>query len=337
MDTQTREYALMAHDALCKENKVKMGELIPLSQGPSGRKVQAWPACHGVVYDGKRYDNYREKYIQHKDVMTWMHQQCHGAMSCEENTDAKVSFSWYVTTKPRYDIGKRWLKFLLSQRNPWREVMQKNPPIRLKKGVQINTLKYILEHGFIFYNLDIPANVLLGFCIATRSCVHWPGLIDTWDHLVSKGVDPALAYYLSGMFRKLENMRGKKLRYVPVDHDHWPMDYSEARMSYLARLCKATPDKGYLNQSYSECQDYENVTYMWNPRRWENKGTDDSYWGFMEGTYLNEIDKTRTESTFGAIAEYIEITLEQLTDIALIEQRRLQLWRMPRLYLFRGL
>lgn len=117
------------------------------------------------------------------------------------------------------ELIRRYVQFITDKKlSPWRFMFQHED--RIINGINIDSLDFRCEYGFIFTDLSMPSNMLVNFLIATRAVRERPFGLKAWDEMVlSRGMHPAVAFFFAQCCRWTED--GKPvLRVSDAGHDN---------------------------------------------------------------------------------------------------------------------
>jgi len=118
----------------------------------------------------------------------------------------------------------------LAQRSPWKNVPYPTEP------------ELAWTKGFVITDMNLPANLVGNFCIATRIPCEHPTVVTRWHEFVSAGINENLALIFASCLRagshnnddytdKPDKLLWKR------SPGHYPLDVFDADVSYVENFC----------------------------------------------------------------------------------------------------
>ncbi len=249
-------------------------------------------------------------------VKTENNAPCHASLQHWDSCDVEVFYNWHRHhTAPTYN--RAWVKFLLSKQSPWRAVTGASPPITVK-GKLINSPRFVLKHGFILYNLDVPANLMVNFLIASRAAYEHPKQIKWWKWLVDAGIHPAVAFFFCG---QVHSRVSKRYTLNWTSYGHWALNEDGCDKDYFKNFCTGTVVRP--SKLFSESTSYRPCNKVW--------GTPDmvdrhDYAEYFDGAYGKQQKTITVPSAFGGKPRVVKsYTKRKLIQCISKEQRRIGL------------
>lgn len=296
-------------------------------------------------YDSLQTSTFLFGYVNGGGYVKAQQYPCHAAMNDFKNP--LVVFSVYPrirvvdpTVKVHLDGKVAWktdqiedrpyIHWLVSRTlSPWRSILPTKPVVAVVKGERINVWDeyHIYRHGFTFTNLNVPSNLLVNFCIATRSANEYADHIKLWWKLTQDGVHPSVAYWFALLFAR--NMDRYQFAHLS---GHTPITAATMRLSAFERFCLGTPDKDSLLPNYAIHQGYSPCNAIWGEDKY---GVDaDSYAAYLPKMYP-ELWKDKVEeqrafkravyNPWGQHMDMSKVKYDQILALAVCEQARLKL------------
>lgn len=244
-----------------------------------------------------------------------------------------------VTSAPRNtdegEVERPYIRWLLSPTlSPWRTMLPKKPVYaRVKKElVNVWNEDVIYKHGFLFHNMNVPANMLVNFCFATRSVYEYPYLTRLWWRLCQDGVHPSVAYWFACMqypntdeTYTLTNLTG-----------HIPIYATTSWVAGFERFAQGKPHQKALLPPFAKHQNYHPCNDVWDSHEVLMNEEDRHYFKFLAKEYPDVWEKPGLARPRKFSAGYVyqsyygqpdtkTRSYEQIKDVALLEQKRLGL------------
>lgn len=246
------------------------------------------------------------------EPLEYNNRACHFDMMEMRAVDAFYTFMPPVTftQKSTPDLFFRYTKWLITE-SPWKNVPDKVDVV------------FATEHGFVISNLELPANLVGNFCIATRQPAEYWAKIVRWGEFCDAGVHPNVAFlFASGLWSK------NTWRSMATGHE--PLDIHN--MSKRAAYNFYTGTVGSPNHLLRRSLKYTPCNKVWEPKSLDQRTP--IYWSFLDKTYpSNGPGKESTRMFTIHDPESLEygwsdLTLfrskEQWTEIALAESKRMK-------------
>ena len=119
---------------------------------------------------------------------------------------SKAGASVFCTATTRYDQAndpkkvKEYIAMMISKDTPyWADLISKQDFDLTVGEHEVWTPEFIYDYGFIFTNLNVPANLIIQFCINMRLVWEGNATFKTWCELTDHGIDPWTAFCYSGV------------------------------------------------------------------------------------------------------------------------------------------
>ena len=244
------------------------------------------------------------------ELVTQYNQPCHYSMG-HKQTKKDLSVYYTMFKMKNKQLATRLAEWLIGDNSPWRELIKLNPPIDVD-GTVINTLPFVLEHGYIFYNLNTPANLLANWSIASRSEWEYATNVETMFTLVDAGVHPSIAYFFSTVLFK----DGDGWRYSARDHGHWCLNFMGQDENYITNFVTGTVVQPLA--MYKDKQNYIPCNTVW------GKGVsgDNTYHKFLTKEYFEQVQSKELKTEFGT-RKAKTMTTDELVGILKREAKRI--------------
>lgn len=176
---------------------------------------------------------------------------CHAFMKNYHNP--VVVFTQYShrhgSIKPEAD--KLYFDWITSDTGPWKSFKNRS----VSETPDGSGKDWIFKNGWVWTDLDVPANLQHNFLIASRIVSEWPSEINRWYKFVhGYGCHPALAFLFLTVFTS-----GQK-GYYQISHSNkydWPVDICTAGGDYVQNFCSGKVEN--LIQNYSQSPSYKPV------------------------------------------------------------------------------
>lgn len=227
-----------------------------------------------------------------------------------------------------------YIRWLISPTlSPWRSMVPTKPVYATvkKELVSVWNEDVIYKHGFLFSNLNMPANMLVNFLFATRSVFEYPYLAKLWWQLVQDNVHPSVAYWFACMqypnddgTYTLTNLTG-----------HIPIYATTSHRPGFDRFVTGKPDKDKCHLPFAKHQQYRPCNIVWDQHEVLLDG-DAHYYKFLAKTYPEVWEKagvarqrkfadTYTYDPYYGKLDLRPRTYETIRDTARLEQQRVGL------------
>jgi hypothetical protein len=231
---------------------------------------------------------------------------CHASMGRADD----VAVFYNIHKHKDEHLNKRFVEWLYGPTSPWKMVLDLNPPMEVD-GEEINTHEFIMKHGYIFYNLDIPANLLVNFCIADRSeWEHGQHVATMFEWVDKHGAHPSVAYYFCAQVRD-----GSLTGY---DTGHWSLNFRATKKDYISNFAHGKIVKPLA--LYSKAKQYIPCNEVWG----ESDNNSNNYYNYLVKQYGNENNYKERNSGWGS-NKIFKPRKEELIQMILAEQKRIGL------------
>lgn len=229
---------------------------------------------------------------------------CHAAMSGFKNVTAvwsrmphggdQENHAWRkAKSDPVKEITIRYLDWLLNS-SPWAGVADNTDP------------EWAYEKGFVITRVDLPANYLVNFLIATRIPSEWSESVIRWTKLVDAGVPATMAFVLANFFGDDGKWN------VCSGHHPFDLPYVDLVENFVLGKIK-NPNKPYnVNPNYFPCN-----------KVWGDCVGD--YYDFLLKTYGADEKRanTRVFNVRGYDDPLPKFSFERLVEIGIKEHKRI--------------
>lgn len=173
---------------------------------------------------------------------------CHANLKRIGNSAVIVTWVRRVREKAYWEDQVRWLGWLINDSVFKDMYITKDPQEALSRGLCVSG--------------DQPQNLVAAACIATRLCFEKPSLIGVQDKLVAQGVDPDLAFAITGRVGKLEETdHGLSLSFTFQSDHHTFSGYGFSKAALKNLLSKTFG--GSVGPIFREQGGYSGVTKIW--------------------------------------------------------------------------
>lgn len=201
--------------------------------------------------------------------------------------------------KELFPVYVRWLV----KQSPWKNCFAPISP------------RLAVTHGFIVTDMNLPANLVANFCMATRQPFEHPYITRRWYEFVQHGVNPNLAFVFA---TALQN------------HDYWgtyevghnPLDTSSITIEGVKYFCFGKYQRP--NQPFGESGKYWPSSLGWLPKEEGDYPEDThSYKEFLLKTYKPKGAPSNRMFIVQDEKPKLKFTHEEWIEIALAETRRI--------------
>lgn len=238
--------------------------------------------------------------VKNPKVVMTTNRACHAEMS--QYKEAKAIWSKNPKAGHKQAVPKKvqeaWTEWLL-KRSPWSKI-----PIQ-------TTVEFALKKGFVIQDMDIPANYLVNFLIATRMPCEHGEHVNRWYKFTKAGVPENVAFIL-GCFT---NDKGQS---ICPNYGHHPFDSGCFHMTAVENFVKG--EIARPNQPYSKSPLYYPCNSVW----YKEKGTDFEL--YIKERYHKLIPKqskdTRIFKVNNEETKY-QFTFDQWVEIGKLEHKRI--------------
>jgi hypothetical protein len=240
---------------------------------------------------------------------------CHSELSTFKGSEVLWT---YTPPLPAVPESAEYFKWLLNE-SPW-----KLAGVIPKK----TSLRFAMKHGFVIQNLDLPANLIGNFCIATRQPYEYLNMVKRWSQFCKDGVHPNVAYVFA------EGLYGYN-SWRTVSHGHEAIDPVLISVEAVSNFCHGKV--GWPNQPFKKSGNYLPCCKVWEPKPKNENNLEllQRYSTFLSTTYpavkLPEEagrmfmvqEPIRVFGEYGWNNSKLSRSAEQWTEIAQAETKRI--------------
>lgn len=215
---------------------------------------------------------------------------CHAFM--RNYKKAVVVFNQYSHREKHINkkADKAFFDWITSDDGPWREFPNRLVS-EMPKDIE-DKKDWIFKNGWVWTNLEVPANLQHSFLTAARMPGEWPLDINRWYKMVTTYDLPRdLTFLYLTLFMNQEKIDKKYFKLFRVNKYDWPVDINTADEEYVKNFCSGKVSN--LIQMYSKDPEYRPVNKIFG--RTEDVPEKDRYVNVIHSLYAGKIGMSDVE------------------------------------------
>ncbi len=187
--------------------------------------------------EGTGGDNARYGALKSDGYVYYNSYPCHANM--KRYPDSVVVYSQFVH-HPKIDTEaeRAFFDWITGPTSPWKFIADRAYGDR----------DFQYKFGFIWDDLEHPANFQHNFLVATRMPKEWPKDIEKWYRWVKTGVSEAVAFFYMTLFVENQNPKGYTVN--RSNKYDWPLDVCTAGENYFRNFVAGKVEK--LSHNYAK-------------------------------------------------------------------------------------
>ncbi len=224
-----------------------------LAQKELQTKKPSGVASFGFVYDKPiQYTTYNGGYkTLTARVVSTIAAACFASVANAHQQNKEAFYVWYNCNenKSNPEVSTWWLRFLLSEDSPWRDIVRGQPE---------QDFDFVYQYGYVLTNLDYPSNFFVNFLTAFRMASEKPKLVELWYRLSKDGCSHGIIAVI------LDAIHYGNLNNIVQHQGHYPFQLYDSDFEAPDRINAKTPQyKGLSVHTFKDNASFTPCNAIW--------------------------------------------------------------------------